>query len=388
MQRKLTEIAVKNAKPNDGKPRKYTDGGGLYLYVTSTNKSWRYNYRYQQKQKTLTFGTWPEISLADARSMHDEARSRLAKEQDPAKKAVAAQAIRFRDVGDEWFEMISGDWSDTHRVRSRRLLDQYIYPFIGDDPIRSLEPPDVLAMLKRMEKQGVVSSMHKAKVICGQVFRYGVARGLCDRDQTADLKGALKKEQGGHFAAITDAAEIPGLMQAIETYPGNYLTREGLKLLAHTFVRSGELRQSMKSEFDLDKRVWSIPAGRMKNGRPHFVPLSGQVCEIVEGLKSNYSSERLLPAIGNNARPMSENTLNVALRRIGYDKTQMTAHGFRAMASTQLNQMGFNPDAIEAQLSHTEKNAVRAAYNRGLYWDERVKMMQAWSDYLTDAGEG
>lgn len=382
MQRKLNDTAVRSAKPADGKPRKITDGGGLYLYVTNTSKSWRYNYRYQQKQKTLTFGLYPEISLSNAREMHDNARSRLARGMDPSKKEITGKGAKFRDTAEEWLAMIEGDWSVTHRTRSRHLLDQYILPWIGDDPIAALEPPDILEVLKKMERQGKLSSMYKAKVICGQVLRYGVAKGDCTRDSTADLKGALKSEQPVHFAAITDPKQITTLMDNIDDYSGGFLTREGLKLMAHLFVRPGELRKATRDEFDLEKRVWSIPGSRMKNKKPHSVPLSNQVMVIVGGIIETYSGSFLLPATYTSLRPMSENTLNMALRRMGYDNTQMTSHGFRAMASTQLNEMGWNPDAIEAQLSHVEGNAVRAAYNRGLYWDERVKVMQSWSDYL------
>ena len=398
MIRKLTDRTIKASK-TDGNPLKLSDGGGLFLLVKPTSKAWKYSYRFKNKQKTLSFGQYPEVSLSAARDKHQEARDRLANGSDPSGKKITV-GVTFEDVANEWFEMKKGEWSDTHRIRTRRLLDQYILPYLDGQLIEKLEPPDILVVLKKMEAQGIISSMHKAKIVCGQVFRYGVALGVCKRDQTHDLKGALKAEKTKHFAAITEPKKIKELMLDIESYNGNFLTREGLKLLAHTFVRSGELRNAKRGEFDLEKAVWKIPADRMKNGKPHMVPLSSQAIVILKNIIEKYDAEPtksdmrkddgfrvesdffLLPLIHSNIRPMSENTLNTAIRRMGYDKTQMTSHGFRAMASTTLNDMGFNPDAIEAQLSHVEGDSVRAAYNRGLYWSDRVKMMTDWSNYL------
>lgn len=398
MKRKLTDTKVKNAKPNtNGTPKKYTDGGGMYLLVSKTSKCWRYNYRFADKQKTLPMGVYPDVKLKQARLLHEDARERLSQGIDPMlyKKMQQTELEdqhknSFEVVAREWFVKFSPKWSDTHKAKVERMLEYDSIPYIGKRPIHDIKPPEVLKVCERVAERGAIYSAHKVKQVCGQVFRYGVASGRVESDPTRDLAGALPpmpKTQS--FATIKDPVAVGELLRSIHGYSGDYVTVCALKLLPLVFTRPGELRAAEWCEFDFDKAIWTIPAEKMKKRRIHHVPLSPQAIAILRDIEPLTGRWKyVFPSIRSKQRPMSENTLNAALRRLGYDKTMMTSHGFRAMASSLLNEMNYNPDAIEAQLSHVDTDDVRSAYNRSDYWQQRVKMMNEWSDYLDSLRDG
>ena len=400
MQRKLTNTAVKNAKPNeDGKPKKYGDGGGLYLLVNNTGAYWRYDYRFLERRKTLALGVYPDLGLADARRLHELAREQLTKGEDPSDvkrreklKALAAASDTFEATADEWYLRQYPDWSKSYQDSVARILKKDIYPYIGRRKISELKPHDVLDILRRMEKR-VGDTTRRAQQICGQIFRYGVQCGKCERDVTTDLKGAIKRRPKKNFAAITDADGISQLLRAIDGYKGEYATLKALQLAPLVFVRPGNLRMMEWTELDLESALWTIPASKLKlstekkrTNRPEDaeqVPLSNQALAIIEDIQPLTGGDRFVfHSIGSKLRPMSENTLNAALRRLGYTGDEMTSHGFRSLASSQLNELGYRADVIEAGLFHKDKNTIRATYNRTDYLAERREMMQSWADYL------
>lgn len=400
MRRKLTATAVKNAslKP-DGKPNKVSDGGGLYLLVNKAGKYWRYDYRFAGKRKTLSIGVYPDIGLADARRLHDLAHEQVMKGDDPSEekrreklKTILLGENTFQAIGEEWFLRMSPDWSDTYNASIERILKKDIYPYIGKRPIAEIEPPEVLAVLRRMEKR-VGDTTRRARQISSQVFRYGVQTGKCSRDITADLRGAIKRKPKQHFAAITDPQQVGELLRAIDGYQGEYTTASALQLSPLVFVRPFNIRAAEWEEIDLEAGLWTIPAAKLKlstekkrANKPEdaeTVPLSTQAIQILKDIQPFTGQWRyVFPSIRTKSRPMSENTVNAALRRLGFDSKTMTAHGFRAMASSLLNELGYRPDVIEAALFHKDSNQIRATYNRTKYLDERAKMMQAWADYL------
>lgn len=387
----LTAVAIKAAKGRD-KQYKMSDSGGLYLLVTpSGRRYWRMNYRFLGKGKTLAFGIWPDLDLAGARAKRDDARRLLATGQDPAEQArldkaaaSVAAANTFRAVAEEWLAKVEKEGLAPATLKKNRWLLDFSYQSIGHRPIAEIKPFELLTLLRKFETKGKHETAHRLRSICGQVFRYAIATVRADHDVAADLRGALITPKVTHRAAITTPTEVGALLRAIEGYEGHPSTLAALRLLPHIFVRPGELRYAEWKEFDLDNAVWTIPESKMKMRRVHKVPLSRQALEIIATLEHDASLSRFLfPSLRSANRPMSENTINGALRRLGYAKDEMTGHGFRAMASTLLNEMGrWNPDAIERQLAHAEGNAVRRAYARGEYWDERVQMMQFWSDEL------
>ncbi|MFM9977855.1 MAG: tyrosine-type recombinase/integrase [Sphingomonadaceae bacterium] len=393
----LTAVAIKAAKGRD-KPYKLTDGDGLHLLVLPTGgRYWRVNYRYLGKQKTLALGVWPEVELADARAKRDVARRLLAKGCDPAVQAkldkVAASvaaANTFKVVAEEWYAKAEKEGLAPATLNKIRWLLDFAYQAFGNRPIADILPHELLAVLRKFEARGKHESAKRLRSTCGQVFRYAIATARANRDISADLRGALISVKVTHRAAITTPAEVGALLRAIDAYEGYSVTLTALKLLPHVFVRPGELRHAEWREFDLDKAIWTIPAHKTKMRRIHSVPLSRQALAIIAGLETDARlSPLLFPSLRSAKRPMSENTINAALRRLGYAQDEMTSHGFRAMASTLLNEMGkWNPDAIERQLAHAEANAVRRAYTRGEYWNERVAMMQEWSDHLDQLRDG
>ena len=393
----LTALAIKAARGRD-KQYKLTDSGGLHLLVLpSGGRYWRINYRYLGKQKTLALGVWPDVELADARAKRDEARRILARGVDPAEQAKldkiaasVAAANTFTAIADEWIAKAEREGLSPVTLKKIRWLLSFTYPALGHRPIAEISPHELLAVLRAVEMRGRHDSAARMRATCSQVFRYAIATARADRDVAADLRGALTTPKVTHRAAITTPVEVGALLRVIEGYQGHPLTLAALKLLPHVFVRPGELRHAQWSEFDLDQAVWTIPAHRMKMRRAHVVPLSRQVLAIIEGIETDARlSPLLFPSLRSATRPMSENTINAALRRLGYAQDEMTGHGFRAMASTLLNEMGkWNPDAIERQLAHSEPNAVRRAYMRGEYWNERVAMMQDWSDTLDQLRSG
>ena len=387
----LTQFQINSSKPK-ATPYALSDGQGLVLAIQTTgSKLWRFRYRYGGRQKTLHLGPWPTTSLADAREKCREAKKAIAAGLDPAlekKRAkVAAQfavATSFKEVANEWVAKCEREGRAEVTLDKIRWLLGMAYPLIGSHPINAIMPTEALAVLRKVEARGRYESARRMRSIMGRVFRYGIATARCDRDVAADLRGALTTSRTVHHAAITDPGDVGVLLKTMDDYPGHAVTRLALRLSPHLFVRPGELRQAEWAEIDVDKAVWSIPIERMKMRRPHRVPLSRQALAMIAELREISGCWRyLFPCLGHPRRPMSENGVNQALRRLGYGSGEMTAHGFRAMAATLLNEMGcWNPDAIERQLAHQETSSVRRAYARGEYWDERVAMMQHWSDYL------
>lgn len=389
----LTQLQIAAAKPKS-KPYTLPDGRGLALYVqASGSKLWRFRYRYGGLAKTLHLGPWPTISLANAREKCGEARKAIANGIDPALEKKRAKivakfsaATSFKEVAIEWLAKCEREGLADRTLGKIRWLLAMAYPVIGSHPINAITPIEALCVLRKIEVKGNYESARRMRSVLSRVFRYGIATARCDRDVAADLRGALTTPKTTHHAAIVNPLEVGILLKAIDGYTGHAVTRMALRLSPHLFARPGEIRQAEWSEVDVEKAIWSIPAERMKMRRPHRVPLSRQVVDMIEELRTiTWYSRYLFPCVGNPRRPMSGSCVNQALRRLGYDTTEMTAHGFRAMAATLLNEMGrWNPDAIERQLAHQEASSVRRAYTRGEYWDERVGMMQHWSDYLDE----
>jgi len=393
----LTHVQIMNAKPRE-KAYKLPDSETLYLVVQPSGaKLWRMNYRYLGRQKTLHFGAWPTVGIAAAREQRDEARKKLAAGLDPAaEKRVATLARKIaadntlKTVAEEWFAKNQREGRAPVTLDKIRWLLGMAYPMIGSLPISKISPQEVLAVLRKVEATGRYESARRMRSVLSRVFRYGIATARTERDVAADLRGALITPKVRHLAAITTPKEVGGLLRAIDGYTGHPITAIALRLSPHLFVRPGELRQAEWTEIDARAAVWSLSAEKMKMRRPHRVPLSRQVLELLEQLYALTGHGRyLFPSFRTPRHCMSENTVNAALRRLGYSQEEMTAHGFRAMAATLLNEMGiWNPDAIEKQLAHLDTSMVRRAYTRGEYWDERVRMMQHWSDYLDELRDG
>ncbi|KHK02354.1 tyrosine-type recombinase/integrase [Desulfovibrio sp. TomC] len=385
----LTDTAVRNAKPG-AKAVKLFDGGGLYLEVApSGGKWWRLKYRHGGKEKRISLGVYPAVGLKDARTRRDEARKLIANGVDPSKarqeeKAeAAAEALTFEHVAREWYERFKPKWSASHSLDVIQRLEKNVFASLGPRPIRDITAPELLAAVRLIEGRGAVESARRILQMCGQIFRYAIATGQADRDIAADLRGSLPPAREKHHASLTDPKAVAQLLRAIDGYEGSMVARCALRLAPLVFVRPGELRHAEWSEIDLDKAEWRIPAAKMKMKEQHIVPLSRQAVAILLELHPlTGAGKYVFPSVRTSARPMSENTVLAALRRMGYTKDEMTGHGFRSMASTLLNEMGWNRDAIERQLAHAERNAVRAAYNFAEHLPERRKMMQAWADYL------
>jgi len=384
----LNDLQAKRAKVPAGKKQiKLADGGGLHLLVTSKGgKYWRLDYRFNGKRKTLALGVYPDVSLAKARAKNQEARELIADGSDPAMKKKAALRARknsFESVAREWYEKQSAIWKPSHAATVIERLEANIFPWLGNTPINDIEPPDLLAVLRRIEDRGAVEVAHRIKAVCGQVFRYGIATGRCKRDPVPDLRGALAPRNTGSMATITDPKRVGELLRAIEGYQGTFAVRCALQVAPYLFVRPGELRHAEWNEINLEAAQWRIPAEKMKMGRLHLVPLSRQVVAILHDLMQlTGRGKYLFPSVRSTVRPMSENTVNAALRRMGFEKGEICGHGFRGMASTILHEQGWNTDVIERQLAHVEGNKVKGAYNHAEHLPERVKLMQAWADYL------
>jgi len=387
--RPLTEVEVRNAKPRD-KRYKLADGGGLYLEVLpGGGKSWRMKYHFGGKEKRLVFGLWPEVSLKDARDHRTDARKLLVNGQDPSAVKKAAAAISTQDaetfelVAREWQDKFKPKWSPAYADKLLRRLEKDVFPFIGAKPIRDISPPELLALLRRVEARGAPDIARRLLWGCGQIQRYAVATGRAERDVSADLRGALSPIKVKHHASLTDPKDIGALLRAIDEYGGNPQTIYALKLASHLFLRPGELRGLEWSEINFDAAEIRIQAHRMKMREQHIVPLSRQVVALLREIHQLTGGGRFVfPSELTPSRCMSENTVNTALRRLGYTKEEMTGHGFRSLASTRLHEMGYNSDVIERQLSHCERNGVKASYNFAQHLPERRKLMQQWSDYL------
>lgn len=387
----LTDVAIRKALPRE-KSYKLYDEKGLFIEVPPKgSKRWRLRYRIYGKEKLLSVGTYPKVTLSKAREEAGKMRERLAQGIDPSlyrKQEKLSKAVTFEAVSKEWLEAQRDSIKANTYEKSEWLLG-LLYPVIGSIPIGEIEAPDLLAALRPIEARGRIETAHRAKQKAGQVFRYAIATGRAVRDPSPDLKSALKSVKTSNHAAITKPEKMGELLRAIDGYQGTAETLYALQLAALVFVRPGELRHMEWSEIDTEAAEWRIPAGKMKMPSEHIVPLSSQVLQILGKLKAFTSRSRyVFPSVRSAERPMSENTLNAALRRLGYTKEEMTAHGFRAMASTRLNEMGWAPDVIELQLAHVERNKVRAAYNRAQRMEERRRMMQAWADYLDSLRAG
>ena len=387
----LTAIALTHAKPKE-KAYKLSDERGLHLLVTPEgHRYWRFNYRFDGKYQTLAFGVYPDVSLADARAKRDAARKILAAGEDPVetrkreeREARAKSADTFRLIAEEWVKRLETEGRAQSTMEKIRWLLDFAYPTLGNRPISDIGATELLSVLRGIEARGRYETAVRLRGTFGTIFRYAIATGRAQRDVSFDLRGALIQPKTQHRAALLEPKQIAPLLRAIESYEGQPTIAIALRLAPHLFVRPGELRTAEWSEFDLGEAVWTIPSHKTKMRRMHRVPLSRQVLAMIEALKPISANDKFLfPSVRSASRPISDNTLNAALLRLGYDKTQMTAHGFRAMASTNLNEMGkWHPDAIERQLGHVESDDVRRAYARGEHWNERVKMMQAWSDNL------
>ncbi len=386
----LTDTHIKNLK-YPGKPKKYFDGGGLFLfYSASGNKLWRMAYRFGEKPKTLSFGEYPTVSLKDARERREEAKKMLANGIDPGeqKKAVKIEQLSevkdsFQSIALEWHGTRTADFTEKHRGTVMYRMEKYIFPVIGNEHIGRMEAPDILAVVKPIEQKGQNETARRMLQIISQVYRYAVITGRAKRNPAADLHGALKPRKTVHRAAITEPGKVGQLLRDCDNYEGYFPITCALRLAPLVFVRPTELRAAEWSEFNIEGQEWRIPAERMKMKQVHIVPLSRQAVEILKELQPFSSSGKyLFPSIRTETRPLSDATMLNALRRMGYAKDEMCTHGFRSIASTLLNELGYNRDWIERQLAHGERNDVRAAYNYAEYLPERRKMMQEWADYL------
>lgn len=396
----LTDVAIRNAKPA-AKPYKLSDGLGMFLLITpSGGKLWRFKYRVNGREKSLAIGSYPEISLSEARRQRDIAREALAAGKDPSaekqrrkdrSKVLAGDT--FASIAEEYCTKRKNDgqkaWASATAKRCEHLLG-LLMRSIGSIPVSEITPADVLRAVRKIEKEGKLESARRALQLASAVFRYAVATARLNSDPTRDLKGALTSPTVVHYGALTDPKRVGELLRAIHGYEGLGPARLALMVAPHVFVRPGELRHAEWVEIDLEGALWVIPAQKTKMRKPHHVPLSRQAVELFQEVRKGTGGSRyVFPSMRTGVRPMSENTLNAALRRLGYSSEEMTAHGFRAMASTLLNESGkWHPDAIERALAHGDKDKVRAAYHRGAHWEERVEMAQWWSDYLDQLRQG
>jgi len=398
-----SNATIKAIKPGDTRKR-LSDGAGLYLllFVKGGSHGWRLDYSIAGKRKTLSLGTYPLTGLGDARKRADEARRLARQGVDPSEDrqakrleiatqrqlaALAEAGIAppgsFEAVAREWFGKNSPTWAESHADKIIRRLERDVFPWIGSRQIRDIQPTDILAVLRRVEQRGALETTHRVQQNCGQVFRYAVATGRADSDPSRDLRGALPAWKPEHYPTITDPREVGQLLRDIDSHQGTLITKVALKLAPMLFVRPGELRRAEWSEINLDAGEWRIPAAKMKGRTMHIVPLAKQAIALLRDLQPLTGTRRwVFPGNRTNGEPMSENTVNAALRRLGYDRTMLTAHGFRSMASTMLHERGWPSDVIERQLSHAERNAVKAAYNHAEHLPKRREMMQAWADYL------
>jgi integrase len=392
----LTDTEIRRSRPG-GAPYKLSDGHGLYVLVKPNGgRLWRWKYRVEGKEKLMAFGTYPELSLADARERHAKARKQLANGIDPMAERMAdktavmvATEHTFEKIAKLWLEHWKGNKSTRHSETTRNRLINNVYPVLGDRPIADVEPMELVKLAKDIEGRGASDMAKRILQIVGMVFRYGVAHGYSRRNPVAEIRPSdiLKPTRKQNMARI-DAKELPALLRAIELYEGRPLTRQAIKLMAFTFVRTSELIGARWGEFDFDTRRWSIPAARMKMKTPHIVPLSSQAIEVLELLLTiSDKCEFVFPGEQDSEKSMSNMTILKALERMGY-KGRMTGHGFRGLASTILHEQGFNHDHIELQLAHAPRNAVSAAYNHALYLEPRTKMMQEWADFLEDTRRG
>ena len=386
----LTDVKIRKAKP-EAKPRRLYDERGLYLEIAPAGgKWWRFKYRFAGKEYRLGLGTYPDVSLQEAREGRDKLRKLVRQGKDPGAERRAQKigaGDSFKEIAEEWIALRTNPgsdsrWSEGHRQTVEDRLKNNIYPWLGDRPIQSISPREILGCLQRIEARGSFETAHRVLSICRDVYEYALAVGRADANVAAPLKKALVPYSKKKLPALVQPAEITPLLRAMRQYRGSYVTHCALQLTALTFLRQGELRHSEWSWIDFDERLWRLPAGIMKNRKKHIVPLATQTETLLRELQALTGRHKYIFSGARSAkRPMSENTVNAALIRLGY-KDEMVAHGFRSTASTILNEHGWNSDAIERQLAHVEVNKVRGAYNEAEYLPERRLFMQAWADYL------
>ena len=393
---RLTDVVVRNAKPNGNKITRLWDkgGSGLYLEVTPNGrKGWRKKFYYNGREKRISLGIYPNIKLAKARRLSNQAQELLDAGINPSEQrrinklqGLENNENTFRAVAERWFDSRKIDWSEGYQRKVSQILDQKLFRWIGNTPIKEVTPPKLLEALRHIERQGKLDTAMTTKQIASQVFCYGVAEGWAERDITLDIKGALKAPKTKHRASITEPKEVGKLLLAIDAYEGTEEVCYALRLAPLTFVRPGELRNLEWKEIDWENKVWCIGAEKMKMERDHYVPLSKQSLKILRsccGITGKYRYAFPNARSPNGERPMSDNALRIALRTMGYTKEQMTPHGFRAMARTLLDEkLRCRPDWIEHQLAHAVKDPLGRAYNRTTHLEDRHKMMQQWADYL------
>jgi integrase len=385
----LTDMKVLKAKPQD-RPVSLFDGGGLYLLVTpSGGKLWRFKYRFDKKEKKIAFGSYPETSLQDARQRRIDARKLLANGIDPGavrkaqKQANIQETETFEVIAREWHNKFTHTWKESHSSRVLSRLERDVFPHLSKRPIAQIKAPELLGVLRRLESRGILHTAHIIRSICGQIFRYAVATGRAERDPSADLRGALPPVKTINRAAITEPVKVGELLRSIDCYKGSFIVQSALMFAPLTFVRPGELRHAEWSEIDFEKAEWNIPAHKMKMKQAHLVPLSEQAIEILTELKKLTGDGRYVFPGRTSERPMSDNAILAALRNMGYEKSEMSGHGFRAMARTILDEvLQVRPELIEHQLAHAVRDPLGRAYNRTQHLNERRKMMQTWADYL------
>jgi len=391
----LTATLIRNTKPRE-KTFKLYDERGLYLEVSRNGgKWWRLKYRFSGKEKRLSLGVYPDVSLKEARDRRDEARKLLANEIDPSENRKAQKTARgeregnsFEVVAREWFAKHSTHWATDHANRTFRRLERDVFPWIGDKPITGVTAPELLSVIQRIEKRGALETAHRALGNCGQVFRYAIATGRAERDPSGDLRGALPPAKGEHFAAVTEPKKVAEILRAIDGYEGSPIVSCALRLAPLVFVRPGELRKAEWADIDFDKAEWRYMV--TKTDTQHIVPLSRQAVEILRELHPlTGHGHYVFPSARGNGRPMSDNAILAAMRRMGIGKEEMSGHGFRAMARTILDEvLGIRPDFIEHQLAHAVRDPNGRAYNRTAHLPERKKMMQQWADYLDQLKAG
>lgn len=402
----LTDAKCRNATcPPEKRHVRFADGGSLFLQVSPKgSKRWFYKFQINGREKHMALGSYPSVSLADARRARDQARLTKSEGHDPIRlrkinklKAQAYVGNTFKETAEEWFSIKRSGWSEHYAIRERRNLEKDLYPYFADRSFDSIEPIELLAAIRRVEERGALDVAHRVLSTAGQVWRFAVATGRARHDVTPDLRGALKPHRAKHFAAITEPVKLGQLIRAIRGYQGGAIVRVALQLAPILFQRPGELRGAKWAEFDLDNALWTIPAARMKrrvdaklNGDPHLVPLPSQAVELLRQLHQlTGRGELLFPGERSHDRPISDNTLRAALQTLGYGSDAQSVHGFRATARTLLaEELSIDPLVIEAQLAHTVKDANGRAYNRTQYLKQRKVMMQQWADYLDQLAAG
>ena len=387
----LTDLKIKNAKPAS-KPYKIFDGDGLFLFIhPAGGKLWRLKYRFGGIEKTLSLGKYPQNTLSDARSKRLEAKRKIDAGIDPGeqKKARKAEQIEltentFENIAKEWHHKNLDQWTKGYAQTIIKRLQRDVFPLIGHKPIAKIKPSEILSVLETVEARGAIELTHRLKILCGQIFRFAISCDKAENDPTVNLKGSLKPVPTKHHAAFTDPENISGLMRAIDGYQGTFIVKCALQLSPLFFVRPGELRQAEWSEIDFESALWTIPAERMKMRASHIVPLSRQAIEILKSLHPfTGNAKYVFPSARSDERPMSNNAILAALRRMGFENDEMTPHGFRAMARTILDEvLQIRPDFIEHQLAHAVRDPNGRAYNRTSHLEERKRMMQVWADYL------